>query len=322
MYTKPNLQIVHLSEADKSPSKLKKWRDSFLHDKKASVKPKTLVKYKTAIDPYIEHVGEHYWVPTRFDVIDYLHAVRERTSAMTAFIYWSVLRTWFNYIEVAGGFGEFPNPATQIRDMKLTPIEPKPEPKGISERHIKQLFQMLDNLPDAITNLRDKTLLLFIWRTGARSGEASGLCRKQLHLDEHYAVLSAEETKSKKERKLVFGNTVKIALENWLKYLDDIGCNSEFVFPSVGHAGRSNPKPYPITVSGTRSMFRRRCNQAGIPEYTVHEFRHTFTKDAIKAKKNPDSIRRQLGHRDIRMVMYYAKVFDEGQMDDFRAFGD
>ncbi len=61
MYTKPNLQIVKSSsEPNKTPSKLRKWRDNFLHDKKASVKPKTLVKYKTAIDPYIEHVGEYY----------------------------------------------------------------------------------------------------------------------------------------------------------------------------------------------------------------------------------------------------------------------
>ncbi len=241
---------------------------------------------------------------------------------MTAFIYWSVLRTWFNYIEVAGGFGEYPNPATQIRNMKLSPIEPKPEPKGIPERHIKQLFNMLDNLPDTTINRRDKVLLLFIWRTGARSGEASGLRRSQLYLDDHYAVLNAEETKSKKERKLVFGNRVKEELHKWLSYLDSLGYESEFVFPSVGHAGHSKPRLYPITVSGTRSMFRRRCDQAGVPEYTVHEFRHTFTKDALRAKKNPDSIRRQLGHRDIRMVMYYAQVFDEGQMEDFCTFGD
>ena len=321
---KPNLKIVKFSKppVTEKTSLLHQWRNDFLNSKKARLTNNTIAKYTAVIDLYIDHTGLYHWPPTRFDVSDFIHTIRERTSRATAFTYWSVLRTWFNYIYVAGGFEEYPNPATQIQMLKLAPVDPKPEPKGLSNKHIKTLFDFLDNLPNTLINRRDRTMIRFIWRSGARSGEASGLRLAQLFLDEQCVRLSAEDTKNHKARQLFFGKTIQRELRNWVDFLAEIDCKGKWVFPSVGHTGMTHVKPYPLTVSGTRNMFRRRCNQSGIPNYTVHELRHTFTKDAIHAGKPLDAIRKQLGHSSITMVIRYSQVFDREHEKEFIDFGD
>jgi integrase len=252
---------------------LRQWRDDFLGSKRATLAEHTLEKYTVAIDLYVDHVGLYHWPPTRFDVSDFIYTTRERTSKATAFAYWSVLRNWFNYIDAAGGFEEYPNPAVQIKALKLSPIEPKPEPRGLSDKHIKALFDYLDSLPETLINRRDRMMIRFIWRSGARSGEASRLRLDQLYLDEQCARLSAEETKNHKARQLFFGKKIRDEFRNWIEYLKEIGYTGQWIFPSIGHGGNTKPKLHPLAVRSTRGMFERRCSQAGIPAYTVHELR-------------------------------------------------
>ena len=78
----------------------------------------------------------------------------------------------------------------------------------------------------------------------------------------------------------------------------------------------------PITVSGVNQMFHRRLKAAGLPMYRVHDWRHTFTKAAMRGKKPLSSIQKQLGHASPDMVMRYAKVFSLEQAQDFSDFGD
>ena len=322
MRPKPHLVIIKSSNAPTPSSRLRRWRDAFLRDKKLAVTKSTLAKYEITINLYIDHVGPYHWPPTRFDLSDFLYATQQRASNATAFAYWSVLRNWMNYIHTAGGLDEYPNPAEQITRLKLSPSEPKPEPRGLSDAHLKTLFEHLNSLPPTPVNVRDRVMLKFIWRTGARSGEAGRLKFRQIHWDEQCARLPASETKNRRGRTLYFGKTVLTELNNWSAYLKRAGYTGVWVFPTIGHRGSTIPKNAPLTVSGTRRMFQRRCAQAGIPNYTVHELRHTFTKNAINAKKPLDAIRRQLGHSSPTMVLRYATIFDDEQARAFRDFGD
>jgi len=320
---RPTLVLVKSSSGATQPkSPLRQWQKSFLNDKRMATTINTREKYRIAISQYIDHVGRYHWPPTRFDVNDFLYTVRNRASEATAFAYWSVIRNWFNYIYAAGGFEEYPNPAEQIRLLGLSPAEPRPEPRGVPDAHIKTLFAYLDRLPRSLTAIRDKTLLRFIWRTGARSGEASRLKLEQIDWSEQCVRLSAKDTKNRKGRTLYFGKKITGDLKYWTNYLSETGYSAQWVFPSVGHKGSARARQAPLTVSGTRRMFQRRCSQAGIPAYTVHELRHTFTKDAINSKLPLDAIRRQLGHSSTTMVLRYAKVFDDEQARVFTVFGD
>jgi integrase len=119
---------------------------------------------------------------------------------------------------------------------------------------------------------------------------------------------------------LIFGEKVKASLSALLSVLNDVNYTGPWVFPTATGHGRLLEQP--LTVSGVRLMFKRRLKQADLPMYSVHDLRHTFTKEAIHAKKPLPSIQKQLGHSSPTMVLYYAECFDADQRRDFCDFGD
>jgi site-specific recombinase XerD len=295
------------------------WRDDYLDSKQVRLEPSTRNNYKRAINLYIQYVGENHWPPTRIDVIQYLDDVKKRASQTTASSYWTILRAWFNYMAELEAFGRSPNPAEEIVRLKLAPKLPKKSRKGIPKKHIDALFVYLFSLPDSLTKHRDLALLRFLYRTGARSGEAARLTTHILVLEMNHVCISAEEVKDDEDRELFFGEKVKANLTKWLARLSDYGYKGIWVFPSTRG---QKPLERPLTVSGINQMFHRRLKQAGLPMYRVHDLRHTFTKEAIRQGKSLSSLQRQLGHATPDMVLWYAKTFSEEQKEEFSNFGD
>ncbi|MCB0165293.1 MAG: site-specific integrase, partial [Anaerolineae bacterium] len=295
------------------------WRDEFLEIKKVRLEESTRRNYRQAITLYINFVGETHWPPTRFDVIDFLNIVQARASQVTAFSYWSILRGWFGYIAKLGGFGNFPNPAQQIEELELAPTNPKIKPKGIPKKHIDTLFSYLRSSSDKLTDVRDLTLLHFLYRTGARSGEAAQLKLHMLDLDSKCVNIPAEGEKSDEDREFYFGDKVKTDLCSWLDRLHDHGYREKWIFPSTRGEKLLDD---PLTVSGINQMFHRRLEQVGLPMYRVHDLRHTFTKEAIRQAKSLASLQKQLGHSSPDMVLRYAKCFNHEHEQDFINFGD
>lgn len=312
------LQLPFIKFQQKVPT-LIDWRDDYLNSKQVRLEKTTLSNYKRVITLYIREVGETHWPPTRFDVIRYLDEVKGRSSQMTAFSYWSVLRGWFNYMDKLGAFGCQPNPAEQIEQLELAPQNPKTMAKGIPNEHIDSLFAYLRLLPSTLTNFRDLALLHFLYRTGARAGEAAQLSFQVLQLELNQVYIPAEVVKNDEERQLFFGEKVKADLNKWLSVLTQHEYKGPWVFPSTRG---QKPLDHPLTVSGINQMFHRRLKQAGLPIYRVHDLRHTFTKDAMRKGKSLSSIQRQLGHSSPDMVLRYAKVFSQEQRQEFINFGD
>lgn len=298
---------------------LESWRDDYLASKQVKLENSTRNNYKRAINLYIRYVGKNHWPPSRMDVIQYLNDVKRRASQITVSSYWVILRAWFNYMAELGAFGRYPNPAEEIERLDLAPKSPKKYPKGIPKQHIDTLFAFLFSLPDNLTKQRDLTLLQFLYRTGARSGEATILTTHILKLEMNRVFIPAEEVKDDEDRELFFGEKVKEGLTRWLSILSDCGYRGIWVFPSTrGH----KPLEQPLTVSGINQMFHRRLKQAGLPMYRVHDLRHTFTKEAIRQGKSLSSLQRQLGHSTPDMVLWYATAFSEEQEREFINFGD
>lgn len=313
---KLQLRLVRTRPVD---SKLISWRDDYLHSKRVKLEETTLNNYEGAINLYIQYVGEAHWPPTRFDVIRFLEDVQKRSSQTTAFSYWTILRAWFNYMGKLGVFRHLPNPAEQIKQLELAPTNPKLSPNGIPRKDINKLFEYLRSLPDGLANVRDLTLLHFLYRTGARVGEAATLTKQILQLDLNRVLVRAEEVKDDEDRSLYFGKKVKEDLRKWLHRLEKCGYEDEWVFPSICGKRALNR---PLTTSGVNQMFHHRLKQAGLPMYRVHDLRHSFTKEAIRQGKSLASIQKQLGHAKPDMVLRYAQVFGVEQEEEFSNFGD
>ena len=313
---KPQLKLI---KSNRVASTLMSCREDFLDSKRVKLEKTTINNYERVINLYIEFVGETHWPPTRFDVIRFLDDVKQRASQITVYSYWAVLRTWFNYMARLGAFGRLPNPAQQIEELELAPQNPKILPRGIPKEHTDTLFAFLRSLPENLTNLRDVALLHFLYRTGARAGEATILTTHILQLELNRVYVPAIVVKDDEDRELFFGEKVKADLSLWLSILSDYDYKGIWIFPST--CGQ-RPLERPLTVSGINQMFHRRLKQAGLPMYRVHDLRHTFTKDAMRQGKSLASIQRQLGHATPDMVLRYAKSFSQDQEREFINFGD
>jgi len=202
-------------------------------------------------------VGENHWPPTRVGLIQYLNEVKKRASKTTAHTYWTILHAWFNYMAELGAFGRLPNPAEEIVRLNLAPKLPKQSPKEVPKQVVNTLFDYLHSLPDGLNKHRDLTLLRFLYRTGARSGEAALLTTHILELELKHVSISAEEVKDDEDRELFFGEKVKKELTNWLSILSDYEYKGAWVFPST----RGNkPIERPLTISGIKE---RELNNLG-----------------------------------------------------------
>lgn len=313
---KPQLRLI---KSNRVGLTLSSWRDDYLESKRVKLEAKTISNYRKTINLYIEFVGETYWPPTRFDVIRFLDDVMKRSSQITAFSYWAILRAWFNYMAKLGAFGHFPNPAEQITQLDLAPQNPKLSPKGIPRNDIDKLFMYLRALPDGLLNTRDLALIHFLYRSGARAGEAADLTKQTLQLEMNRVLAQAELVKDDEDRRMYFGERGKQDLKVWLQRLEKCGYDDVWIFPSTRG---QRPLDRPITPSGINQMFHRRLRQAGLPMYRVHDLRHSFTKETMRQKKSLSSIQRQLGHASPDMVLRYAKVFCLFLAEDFSNFGD
>ncbi len=299
------------------------WRDNFLASK-INVADKTRKMYILVIDQFIAFVGQSHWVPTRFDVLAFLNSLKPRVSETTVHTYWRTLRTWFNFIDVLGGFGDCPNPADEIKRLKLAPTKPQKIPKGYSEEHIEDLFvHLLTGCPVTIQATRDVTLLQLLYRSGMRSGEVATLQRKHLDLSNNRIALDSSNTKTNTDRDVYFGSGVVCGLRNWLNILDERNYKSDWVFPAIKRWGKSIILlPDHITPHGIWLMLKRRLREAGVPDNTVHGFRHTFTREAMQAGIPLSSIQRQLGHSSPAMVLHYAQAWRNDQKESFKNWGD
>lgn len=298
------------------------WRNTFLCSK-VNVAAKTRQMYISVIDQYTAFVGQTHWPPTRLDVLDFLHSLRSRVSQTTVHTYWRTLRTWFNFIDVLDGFEGRPNPAAEIKRLKLAPKKPRKIPKGYATEDVDRLFSYLLSGPETPQTVRDVTLLQLLYRTGMRSGEVATLERKHLDLANHHIALDSGNTKTNADRDVYFGAGVVAGLRHWLAMLDERHYEAGWVFPAIKRWGKSVILlSVPLQPHGIWLMLRRRLREAGLPANTVHGFRHTFTREVMQAGLPLSSIQRQLGHSSPAMVLHYAQAWRNDQQESFKNWGD
>lgn len=305
----PNLKLLKSNQADY-------WRDFYLDEKRVKLSAKTLTGYANTLSLFIDHLAG-CWPPSRADVLGWLALVEARASRVTACSYWATLRAWLNYLDKVGALA--PNPVREIAALGLAPSRPKLAPKGVPAGVMVVFLDHLRASSD-VAHCRDLSLIHFLWRTGARSGEAAALTRPMLDLRERRALIPAAVAKTDEDRALYFGRKVAADLNAWLEMLDALDYPAPWVFPAF--TGHHRPREQPLTIYGVRQMFQRRLAEAGLPRYRVHDLRHGFTKAAMREKISLAAIQKQLGHATPDMVLHYARIFDDQQAEAFRGFGD
>jgi len=91
------------------------------------------------------------------------------------------------------------------------------------------------------------------------------------------------------------------------------GHHPEFVFTYVAErtrGGRVKGKRYPLTLSGTKTRWRRQRKAAGVTGFRFHDFRHDFASKLLRDTGNLKLVQRALNHADIKTTVRYAHVLD------------
>ena len=88
----------------------------------------------------------------------------------------------------------------------------------------------------------------------------------------------------------------------------------EFVFTYISAynaLGRVRGQRYPLSISGTRSAWRRMRAKSGVQDFRFHDFRHDFGTKLLRDTGNLKLVQKAMNHSKITSTLRYAHVMDE-----------
>lgn len=141
-----------------------------------------------------------------------------------------------------------------------------------------------------------RPIVIFLFFTGARIGEALALDWREVDLSRAHAVF--EETKNGDRRGIPLHPRVVAALAN-LKHREGA------VFR------RPDGQPYAEKPDGggqIKGAFRGACRRAGIEDFRPHDCRHTWATWHYAANRDIAALMRLGGWKSVAMVLRYAHV--------------
>jgi site-specific recombinase XerD len=167
-----------------------------------------------------------------------------------------------------------------------------------------EVESLLATFTKAPTSVRNRALVVTMWRAGLRISEALALLPSDL--DHKAGRIRVREGKGGKERTVAMGPMAWAELDRWLDVRRGRGIgNTKPVFCTL--PGGEMAQPY------VRGMLARKGRQAGIQgtgRVHPHAFRHAFAVELHRAGKPLDHIRRLLGHEDLKTTTAYLERID------------
>ena len=172
---------------------------------------------------------------------------------------------------------------------------PEKKPKILSKQEIETLVK-------ACSNYRDKFLLVLLFESGLRIGEALSLWVEDINVTEMVIDLKDRgESKNRAEVKTV-NSPRKIDISQnladmYMEYLVEFHTaevSTNHVFVKLSGDNKGNPMNY-VDVN---NLFRRLKKKAGI-QASPHMFRHSSLTFLRKAGWEPEHLRVRAGHKNI-----------------------
>lgn len=154
----------------------------------------------------------------------------------------------------------------------------------------------VESLFSVIENLKHRAILMLIYSSGLRVGEAAHL--KVSDIDSKRMLLRVKKSKGKKDRYTILSNiALEVLREYWRVYRP-----REWLFP-----GESSDKP--ISERSIQKIFEKAKNLSRITKpVTVHTLRHSFATHLLEAGTDLHHIQLLLGHRSPKTTTVYLHV--------------
>ena len=165
-----------------------------------------------------------------------------------------------------------------------------PEPLTLGE--IRQLLDACGS--KSATGLRNRALIVTLWRAGLRISEALALQFRDLDND----VLRVRHGKGNKARTVALDPEAMAFLQAWTERKARLG---------IGGPILSTLKGAPLLPSYVRNLLPRLAKRAGIAKRVhAHGLRHTFAAELADEKTDLRVIQHALGHTSLATTARYV----------------
>jgi len=190
------------------------------------------------------------------------------------------------------------------------------DPDVISKRMI---IKVPDSLPRAIEpddenklisvidDVRNRTMILLLLRSGMRIGELLNTRFSDVNLKDRKIDIW-EAQKNRVGRVVYFSDDARGALKAWLKIRDP---KKELVFYALGRDTMS--------YSAARSMFCKYIEKAGLSHkgYTLHCLRHSNASSLLNAGMPLECLKELLGHSSVEVTRRYARLTNKTREKEY-----
>jgi integrase len=150
--------------------------------------------------------------------------------------------------------------------------------------------------------VRNKALIVVLWRTGLRCAEALEL--RPADVDLRAGAIRVRHGKGDRSRTVGIDPEAVAVVEAWMRLRAQLPYPRQNLFCTI-----SEPKPgRPLDDSYVRTMLRRLRRRAGVTRRVhPHAFRHTYTVECSREGIAPELLRRQLGHASLHTTTVYLQ---------------
>jgi integrase/recombinase XerD len=190
---------------------------------------------------------------------------------------------------------------------EVTPPTPSRRlPKAITLAEVERLLDAAGSAGEAEPRLlRDRALLEFLYSTGARISEATGLDIDELRLDSDPVVRLAG--KGGKHRLVPVGSYAVRALEAYLvRARPALAAAAKRA--SVGPAVFLNARGGRLTRQGAWGVLHAAADRAGLPDVSPHTLRHSFATHMLDGGADIRVVQELLGHASVATTQIYTLI--------------
>jgi len=147
-----------------------------------------------------------------------------------------------------------------------------------------------------------KPVIVVGYLTGMRRGEMLDLTWDRVNLREGYIDLTQTDTKTEEPRRIYF-SSIKILKDIFVEAAEKCHNGQDLVFTKED--GNPVPKYY------IQRLFKQACAKVGVGPYRLHDLRHTFNTNMLKAGVDQTITMKLTGHKTNAMFLRYSHIDNE-----------
>ena len=263
--------------------------EQFIHDKYLPSVRATHRSHKTIesrVKPIVAALGRKPLNRvTRFDIEDFLTESNKTCSVATRNRYLAQVKAIMSFAVERGILKS--SPAAGIPAKHEAVLPPKGLPDEVVNKVVHRLMRDIDD--------EKARLLLFLFATGCRLGEARALQLQDCNINRQIAYLPT--SKSGRERLIPLNH---FALELIQLQFQRHGTTGLLFRGQDGVSQISEPRRY----------WYRVCNDCGLSGVRMHDARHTVATSLLNQGCSLDVLQKVLGHSSPKMTERYARLHD------------